>query len=54
MICDGDNGPLWDILPALLDLRGLDGIPRPLKLDILIALKLFASDALLNASNSGF
>ena len=59
MICEGDNGPLCDMLPDLLLVRrGLGGLndggaPMP-KFDMRTALKPFASVALLNASNSGF
>ena len=59
MICEGESGPLCEMLPdlllVLLAWDGLDagGATMP-KLDIRIALKPFASDALLKASNSGF
>jgi hypothetical protein len=59
MICAGDSGPACDILPALLlALRGFEGLAEGsapmLRPDMRVALKPFASDALLNASNSGF
>lgn len=60
MIWEGDNGPLCEMLPdLLLVLLGFVGLvvgggAPMLKLDIRIALKPFASEALLNASNSGF